>query len=177
MTGKLALLTSVVVLTAGSAMAQSLGSWTGFYGGAQIGYADIDTNVSGVDGDGAIGGIILGYDYDLGDWVVGGGFDYDWSDIDLGSAATVEKVWRIKARTGYEVNPQGLLYGTAGYADANTNNLGSDNGWFIGAGYEQIVAPNISVGGELLYHEFDDFNSSGVDVDATTLQLRVAYRF
>ena len=75
------------------------------------------------------------------------------------------------------MNPQGLLYGTAGYADADTDTLGSDNGWFIGAGYEQIVAPNISVGGELLSHEFDDLNSSGVDVDATPFQLRVAYRF
>ncbi len=59
MTGKLALFTSVMTLAAGSVMAQSSGSWTGFYGGAQIGYADIDTNISGVDGDGAIGGIIL----------------------------------------------------------------------------------------------------------------------
>ncbi len=177
MTGKLAIFTTVATLAAGSAMAQASGNWTGFYGGAQLGYADIDTNLSGVDGDGLIGGIVLGYDYDLGDWVVGGGFDYDWTDVDLSGAATVENVWRIKARAGYKVNPQGLLYGTAGYADADTDTLGSDNGWFIGAGYEQIVAPNISVGGELLYHEFDDFNSSGVDVDATTFQIRVAYRF
>ncbi|MEX0277981.1 MAG: outer membrane protein [Ruegeria sp.] len=177
MTGKLAIVTTVATLAAGSAMAQASGDWTGFYGGGQFGYADADTNASGVDGDGAIGGIILGYDYDLGDWVVGGGFDYDWSDIDLSGAATIEDVWRIKARAGYKVNPQGLLYGTGGYAEAGTDNLGSDNGWFIGAGYEQIVAPNISLAGEVLYHEFNNFNSSGVDVDATTFQVRAAYRF
>ncbi len=158
-------------------MAQASGNWTGFYAGGQLGYADVDTNATGVDGDGAIGGILLGYDYDLGDWVVGGGFDYDWADIDLSGAATLEDVWRIKARAGYKVNPQGLLYGVGGYADAGTDNLGSDNGWFLGAGYEQIIAPNVSLAGEILYHEFNNFNSSGVDVDATTFQIRAAYRF
>ncbi|NOC93554.1 MULTISPECIES: outer membrane protein [unclassified Ruegeria] len=177
MTLKLALITTVATVVAGSAMAQSSGNWTGFYGGLQLGYADVDTSLSGVDGDGVIGGIILGYDYDLGDWVVGGGFDYDWTDVGLSGAATVEDVWRLKARAGYKVNPQGLLYGTAGYAEAGTDTLGSDDGWFIGAGYEQIVAPNVSIGGELLYHEFNNFNGSNVDVDATTLQVRVSYRF
>ncbi len=177
MTGKLALIAAVSTLAAGSAMAQSSGDWTGFYGGLQLGYIDVDTSLSGVDGDSALGGIVLGYDHDLGDWVVGGGFDYDWADVDLSGAATVEDVWRIKARAGYKVTPQGLLYGVGGYAEAGTDNLGSDSGWFIGAGYEQIVAPNVSIGGELLYHEFDDFNSTGVDVDATTLQFRATYRF
>ncbi len=177
MTLKLALIATAATLTAGSALAQSSGNWTGFYGGLQLGYIDVDTNVTGVDGDGAIGGIVLGYDYDLGTWVVGGGFDYDWTDVDLSGAATVEDVWRLKARAGYKVNPQGLLYGTAGYAEAGTDTLGSDDGWFIGAGYEQIVAPNVSIGAELLYHEFDNFNATGVDVDATTLQVRATYRF
>ncbi|MES0826186.1 porin family protein [Ruegeria sp. SCP11] len=177
MTGKFLLASAIATLAAGSAMAQSSGDWTGFYGGGQIGYADIDTNISGVDGSGTIGGIILGYDYDLGDWVVGGGFDYDWTGIDLAPGVEVEDVWRIKARAGYNVIPEGLLYAVGGYAEAGTDNLGSDNGWFIGAGYEQIVAPNISVGGEILYHEFNNFNSTGIDVDATTIQFRAAYRF
>ena len=177
MTGKLALVTTVATLVAGMATAQSSGDWTGFYGGLQLGYADADTNLAGVDGDGFIGGIVLGYDYDLGDWVIGGGLDYDWTDVDLSGAATIEDVWRLKARAGYNVTPDSLLYGTFGYADAGTDTLGSDDGWFIGAGYEQIVAPNVSLGGEILYHEFDNFNSSGVDVDATTIQIRATYRF
>ncbi|WP_271948532.1 outer membrane protein [Ruegeria faecimaris] len=177
MTGRFFIAAFIASIAAGGASAQSSGNWTGFYGGLQVGYADIDTNVSGVDGDGAIGGIVLGYDYDLGDWVVGGGFDYDWTSIELTPGVEVEDVWRLKARAGYKVTPVGLLYGIGGYAEASTDNLGSDDGWFIGAGYEQIVAPNVSVGGEILYHEFNDFDSTGIDVDATTIQARATYRF
>jgi len=151
--------------------------WTGFYGGGQLGWAWVDTNVGGVDGDDIIGGIVAGYDYDFGNWVVGGGLDYDFADVDLsGTNVALENVFRAKLRGGYKIG-RGLAYGTGGYAYADTNNLGSDDGWFIGGGYEHLVTDNISVGGEVLYHEFDNFDGSGIDVDATTLQARATYRF
>ena len=49
--------------------------WTGGYIGAQLGYGDVDTDVDGVDGDGLIGGLIAGYDFDFGSYVVGAGID------------------------------------------------------------------------------------------------------
>ncbi len=184
MTGKLALISAIASLAAGSAAAQSptllntsSGDWTGFYAGAQVGWIDVGTSLPGISGDDWIGGIILGYDYDFGTWVLGGGFDYDWTSVSLGGAVKVEDVWRLKARAGYKVSPDGLLYGVAGWADAGTDVLGDDDGWLIGAGYEQIINGNFSLGGEILYHEFNNFNSSGVDVDATTIQIRGAYRF
>jgi len=150
--------------------------WTGFYAGAQLGYADIDTNVSGSNGD-VIGGLVAGYDLDLGNWVVGGGLDYDFADISVANgAADVESVFRAKLRGGYKLG-DGLLYGTGGYAMADTDTLGSDDGYFIGAGYEHLVTENLSVGGEVLYHEFDNYNSTPVDVDATTVQIRGTFRF
>ena len=150
--------------------------WTGFYAGAQLGYADIDTNVSGSNGD-VIGGLVAGYDFDLGNWVVGGGLDYDFADISVANgAADVESVFRAKLRGGYKLG-NGLLYGTGGYAMADTDTLGSDDGYFIGAGYEHLVTENLSVGGEVLYHEFDNYNSTPVDVDATTVQIRGTFRF
>lgn len=150
--------------------------WTGFYGGAQLGYADVDTNVAGSD-DGVIGGLTAGYDYDFGTFVLGGGLDYDFADIGVANnAATLENVFRAKVRGGYKLG-DGLLYATGGYAQADTDTLGSDDGYFIGAGYEHMITQNFSMGGELLYHEFDDYNSTAVDVEATTLQVRGTFRF
>ncbi|HAW47869.1 porin family protein [Roseovarius sp. A46] len=152
-------------------------NWTGFYGGGQLGWAWVDTDTAGVDGDDLIGGLVAGYDYDLGDWVVGGGLDYDFADIGLsGTTASVEKMARAKVRGGYKIG-RGLAYGTGGYAWADTDNIGDDDGWFIGGGYEHLVTENISVGGEVLYHQFDNFGTASTDVDATTAQVRATFRF
>ncbi len=152
-------------------------NWTGFYAGGQLGYGNVDTDLPGVDGDGLIGGLVLGYDYDLGNnWVVGGGLDYDWADIDLAPGISVENVFRAKLRGGYKIG-NGLLYGTGGYAWADTDSVGDDDGYFVGAGYEHMVTQNISVGGELLYRQFDSFGTANTDVDATTVQARATFRF
>jgi opacity protein-like surface antigen len=150
--------------------------WTGFYAGGQLGYANIDTNAAGLEGDGFIGGLTAGYDYDLGDWVVGAGLDYDWADIGLGGGNTLESVWRAKLRGGYKIG-NGLLYGTGGYAGADTDTLGSEDGYVVGAGYEHAVTERFNVGGEVLYHEFENFGSTTTDVEATTVQVRGTFRF
>ncbi len=167
---------SVEPVLAAPAPVASTPDWTGFYAGGQIGYANVDTNVAGVDGDGLIGGIVGGYDWDLGNWVVGVGADWDFADISLGAAADLEQVWRLKTRGGYKIG-NGLAYATVGYANADTDNLGDDDGYFIGAGYEHLITQNFSLGGEVLYHEFDNFNSTTTDVEATTVQLRGTFRF
>lgn len=165
----------ICTLLPGAALAQSA-DWSGAYAGAQLGFADVDTSLPGASGDGFIAGVVGGYDWDLGTWVVGVGADYDVTDIGLGAAADLEEVWRIKFRGGLKIG-EGLAYGTAGYANADTDTLGDDDGYFIGAGYERRLAPNFSLGGEVIYHEFNNFNSSPTDVDATTVQLRGTFRF
>ncbi|UWQ13586.1 porin family protein [Aliiroseovarius sp. M344] len=150
--------------------------WTGAYVGAQIGYADVGTSAAGIEGNGVIGGLTAGYDFDMGNWVAGVGIDYDWAGVDLAGAATLENVLRVKARGGYKMG-DGLLYATAGYANAYTDTLGDSDGYFVGAGYEQRVTSSFNLGAEVLYHEFADFNGSGIDVDATTIQLRGTFRF
>lgn len=171
-----ALAATTAVFLASPLAAQSLDDFTGFYAGSQLGYGDIDSDADGVDGSDWTGGIILGYDYDFGNWVVGGGLDYDWADINVAPDVNVENIWRVKARGGYNWN-NNLFYATAGYAQADTDSLGSSDGWLAGIGYEYKVRSDLSLGAELLYHEFDDYNDTGVDVDATTLQFRAAYRF
>jgi len=148
------------------------GDWTGGYVGGQIGFGDVS---GGVSGDGVIGGFTAGYDYDFGTWVLGAGVDYDFADIDAGGN-TLENVARLKLRAGYDTGP-GLIYATAGAARAEIDTLGSDEGYFAGVGYEHMITENISVGGEILYHDFGDFNGSGTDIQATTAQVRATFRF
>lgn len=148
------------------------GEWTGGYVGAELGYGSGDA--AGLSDDAMLYGLTAGYDYDLGNWVLGAGLDYDWTELSLGGV-DVDNLARLKLRAGYDLG-QGLLYGTGGAAKAFTT-AGDDTGWFAGVGYEHKVTDSISVGGEALYHAFDNFNGSGVDADGTTLQLRTSFRF
>ncbi|QFT96958.1 hypothetical protein FIU85_06570 [Roseovarius sp. THAF8] len=154
-------------------------NWTGLYGGVQLGYNNLDSNISGGD-DAVIGGLFVGYDYDFGDFVLGSSIDYDFTDAEVSTAPNpqvdLENIFRAKLRAGYKLG-NGLIYGTGGYAKAYTDNLGDDDGYFVGAGYETMVTDNFSLGGELLYHEFDNFNGTNADVEPTTVQLRGTFRF
>ena len=158
-------------------------NWTGFYAGGQLGYANVDLSdpTGSIDEDGLIGGLVAGYDYDLGDWVIGAGFDYDWTDVSFGGGLVdVDSIWRAKLRGGYKLG-NGLLYATAGYAQMEATVLGlvsgNDDGYFVGAGYEHMLTQKFSLGGEVLYHEFDNFESTGVDAEVVTVQARATFRF
>lgn len=133
---------------------------------------------SAIEGDDMIGGLTAGYDWQFGNFVAGVGFDADLADLNVGdpAAATLERVYRLKARAGYSFG-DGLLYATGGGAGADIDGFGYNTGYFIGAGYEHMVTNNISLGGEVLYHEFDDIGDTAIDVDATTFQIRANYRF
>jgi len=159
------------VIAAAVPVAPASPNWTGFYAGGEFGYGDFDST-PGPSEDGILGGVILGYDYDLGNnVVVGGGLDYDFADID-----GLDEVFRAKLRAGYKIG-NGLLYGTGGYTIASTDNAGSDDGYVVGAGYEHMINQSFSVGGEVLYHDYGSFNNSGADLDGTTAQIRAAFRF
>jgi opacity protein-like surface antigen len=102
------------------------------------------------------------------------------AEIDLGAADdSLDDVARLKLMGGAELG-RSLVYGTAGIARASAS-VGtatlSDNGWFIGAGLDYAVTDRLVVGGELLQHQFDDFDGSGVDIEATTLKAKVSFRF
>ncbi|NJM84587.1 MAG: porin family protein [Tabrizicola sp.] len=154
--------------------------WSGFYVGAQLGYADIDSNGGGLDGNGGLGGVHAGYRWDFGQFVAGAEVDYDAADIDLGAdLGTLDSVARLKLIGGADLG-RSFVYGTAGAARADATVGGadlSDTGYFLGAGMDFAVSDQWTVGGELVQHRFSDFDGSGVDLDATTLKAKVGFRF
>ena len=156
------------------------GDWGGGYVGAQIGYGDLKSNVAGLDGNGAIGGVHAGYRADLGQFVAGAELDYNVSNIDLGTAGdTLDNVARLKLIGGFDLG-RTLIYGTAGAAYAEATVAGAtlkDNGVFGGVGVDYAISDQFTVGGEYLMHKFDDFDGSGADLDVNTLTAKVSFKF
>lgn len=155
--------------------------WSGFYAGAQLGYADIDSNGGGLDGDGMIGGLHAGYRWDMGNFVAGAEIDYDLADVALGAANadSLDDVARLKLIGGGKFG-RSLVYGTIGaaYASATVSGVDrSDNGFFFGAGMDYAVSDRMSIGGEVLQHQFNNFDGTTVDLDATTVKAKLSFRF
>ncbi|MEY8881519.1 outer membrane protein [Donghicola sp. XS_ASV15] len=195
---KTAALTSIIALSAAPVLAGSLtppptepapvvvsepvavdGNWTGFYGGIQAGGGKVTTDEGAVDldGNGGLGGVHLGYDYDFGKYVLGAGVEYDAGNIELDdNADALQDVTRLKLKAGYDMG-QGLPYLTAGAAAANFEEAGYNEGGFVGLGYEHKVTDSVTVGGEVLRHRFIDMDDTNMDADATTAQVRMSYRF
>lgn len=152
--------------------------WTGPSVGVQLGYGDVDTSGPALNGDDVLFGLRAYYDYDFGDFIVGGGLQYDATDLDIGGATTLDSVTRLGLRAGVDLGRQ-WIYGTAGWAQAETSaaGIGDSDGWFAGLGYEVFVADGITIGTEVLYHEFDDFDLVGLEAEATTAAVSVNFRF
>ncbi|MEM8579560.1 MAG: outer membrane beta-barrel protein [Pseudomonadota bacterium] len=148
--------------------------------GLQLSYADAETSGPALDGDDPLFGLRAYYDWDLGDYVIGTGLQYEAGDVGLtGGVATIDDVFRLAGRVGITRGP-GYYYVTAGYAYADTSGpaaAGSSDGYFIGIGYEGFVSDQVTLGAELLYHEFDSFDIPTLEADVTTLNLSVNYRF
>lgn len=149
------------------------GDWTGAYGGLSFG--NFSAEADELDDSEGVYGVYGGYDYDFGQFVVGGELDYQTGeDIQLGGIE-VDDVLRAKVRGGYDLG-RTLVYGTVGAAQLNTN-IGDDTGIVGGLGVEYKVTEQITVGGEYLAHRFDDFDGTGVDVEADTVSIRGSFRF
>ncbi len=150
------------------------GDWTGGYAG--LGFGNLNVDATGAaDGDDVSYGVHAGYDHDFGQFVLGGEIEYDATDLDLGGAATVDSVARLKLRGGYDAG-RTMLYVTGGVAEVDSS-IGSETGRFGGVGLTYQVNDRFYVGGELLGHRFENIGGSGVDADATSLSVRGGVRF
>jgi len=160
-------------------MAPVSADWTGAYVGGQLGYGDVSTNVAGVDGNGAIGGVHAGYRYDFGQFVAGVELAYNAANIDLNPTSKLDSVTQLKLMGGYDLGST-LVYGTAGVAHAKANLAGvnhSDNGLLVGLGMDYAISDQWTVGAEFAHHRFNNFDGAGMDVRANTAQIRLGFRF
>ena len=161
------------------------GDWTGFYAGGQLGYGTVDEESLPDDFDfnGATYGVHAGYLYDFGSIVAGAEVDYDATNIESdeidGETAEVDSIARAKLIVGYDAGAL-LPYLTGGVAQATLSSSMDevdDTGTFLGGGVAYQISDNFRIGGEVLAHQFDDFDDSGADFDVTTASLKASFSF
>jgi outer membrane immunogenic protein len=161
-----------------------LNTWTGPYAGVTLGYAFAgDTNADApfnneIGTNGFLAGGFAGYNYQMGNVVAGGEADigYSWeegSNAGLTSESGVEG--SLRARLGYVVSPNILLYATAGGAakDLEVSGGGFNDsntmiGWTAGGGADIMVTDNVF--GRVEYR-YTDFGSDTFDLGASSADV------
>lgn len=170
-----------------------LNTWTGPYAGVTVGYGFAGSTDVGapfnneIDTDGFLAGGFAGYNYQVGNMVAGAEADigYSWEDgsnAGLNTDSGVEG--SLRARLGYVVSPNILLYATAGGAAKDLEVSGggvSDSntmiGWTAGAGADIMVTENIFGRVEYRYTDFgsDTFNTAGGPADVDDKNNRINF--
>jgi outer membrane immunogenic protein len=190
--------------------AAPLFTWTGFYVGVNAGYGwHNDDNATSVfvpggavgvapvasvpgtitfdddNNDGFVGGGQIGYNYQIGTFVVGVVADLQWADLGgsngtatfpaqwaaygfepAGAAGGVDWFGTVRARVGVAFD-RALIYATGGFAygGADDNNDFFDydddvrSGWTLGAGVEYAFTNNLTAGIEGLWVNLDSDNN------------------
>jgi outer membrane immunogenic protein len=154
----------------------SVSQWGGFYAGVSGGYGWGNTSnspaIGGGDEDNNSDGWVLGgqvgYNVDMGGFVIGGEADLQWANIGYGEdipgagdfSATTDFFSTARARVGVPIG-QVMPYGTFGFAygrgsatleDAvSTTQTANHLGWTAGVGLEAQATSNLSFKAEYLY--------------------------
>ena len=178
-------------------------TWTGFYVGANAGYGWGHVNTNGFntvgDLDGFVGGGQVGYNYQIGQFVIGAEADFQGADLSSGSnlgLVNVKTEWygTVRARAGVAFD-RFLVYATGGWAYGNVKTsfpglvgpfaLSSDRthtgGWTVGGGVEYAFTNNLIGGVEYLYVDLGEKNILGantkVGTDFSVVRARLSYKF
>jgi outer membrane immunogenic protein len=169
-------------------------SWAGPYVGLQLGYGfsgtssvDLLPGDLDIDTDGFIGGAFAGYQWQNGNWVYGleGDLNYnglEGSDAGFESESSIDG--SIRARLGYAVTPDVLLYATAGGAAQSLeirDAVGSDEntmlGWTAGVGTDVKFTEQMFGRVEYRYSDYgsEEFNTGLVSRDVDSSDHRVMF--
>ncbi|KRB19911.1 outer membrane protein [Mesorhizobium sp. Root172] len=202
-----------------SAEPATVHDWSGVYVGGQIGYGFGRTDAAynlpntptirgsqNYDTDGFLGGIQLGYNYQINSTVLGVEADFSGADIkghsdeiNVGGGDTydtkVDWFGTLRARAGYAFD-RTLIYGTGGLAFGSVENQylngplsgfsekNTKVGWTIGAGLEQAITDHWSAKFEYQYIDLRDQTidygaNSNTTFDNTfnTVRIGMNYKF
>jgi outer membrane immunogenic protein len=176
-------------------------NWTGFYVGAQIGYAfgDTKSDFGGLANDysteGVVGGGHVGYNWQVQNIVFGIETDIEASDINgsgnsSGFAHDTQVDWigSLRGRLGVAYD-RTLFYATAGwaYGDVSINSAAvsySDirSGYTVGGGIEHAFSPNMTMRIEYRYTDLGEASASNVftdtsNVDFHAVRAGVSFKF
>jgi outer membrane immunogenic protein len=183
-------------------------SWNGIYGGLSGGYGWGKTRGNflpagfgpSLDLEGGLVGGQIGYNYQIGNWVLGFEIDYQWTHIH--AAATVagtvaegeiRSFGTARGRIGAAWD-RFLLFGTGGGAWGRgiavvpgfVKDAANHTGWTVGGGLEFGLTPNLSAKAEYLYVRFntqDYFISQGctgaceIGAGVNVVRAGLNYRF
>ena len=168
-------------------------TWTGLYAGVNAGYG-WGTQKGGADAaygklDGAQVGGAVGYNYQMGQIVLGVEGDDAWNNARgsvVGATAKSTNVATARGRVGYAVD-RVLLFTTGGYAGGKVERSvgavsASDwhHGYALGGGMEYAFTSNVSAKAEYLYTDLSskaDTSISRAGLTQNTVRMGVNYRF
>jgi predicted porin len=167
-----------VVTAAPVVVMPTTADWGGFYAGAQLGYGNAN---DAVDDSGVVGGVHGGYLYDFGKYVAGGELAYSGADInDDAQNSKIDSFTDLKFIGGVKQN-NWLFYGGLGASYIKGDTAGgvsaSDTVPMATLGVRYQVRPNMTVGGAVDYRKGDNFDSTGQDLDLTTVSLTTSFQF
>ncbi|WP_375163905.1 outer membrane protein [Phenylobacterium sp.] len=175
-------------------------TWTGFYVGVNAGYGwndggddDLVFEDATIFGDrdndgGFVGGGQIGYNYQIGSFVVGlegdiqyadfGGVNYDFGPLGIYENDNDDWFGTVRARAGVAFD-RALIYATGGFAFTDNR-----NGWTVGGGLEYAFTNNLSAKIEGLYVnlEEEDFTFAGTtfstgETDFGVVRAGLNFRF
>lgn len=171
-------------------------NWAGGYVGGSLGYSfsgddeiglellqdglpiDRATDLGEADINGATAGLHVGYRWQRNNWVFGPELGIEGGSVDgsdpvsaFGLDGTLESevnyVATLVMKTGYEITPGTLIYGTAGIAHGDFDYSGSvgeesqtvsysNTGYALGLGVERQMSERMSVFAEYQYRDFGE---------------------
>ncbi|AGT07352.1 outer membrane protein [Paracoccus aminophilus] len=177
-------------------VAPVVGDWQGAYAGVTLGYAFQGKDRVGLNEDGpggmrdlgelklkgVNGGVRGGYRWQNGNWVFGPEVSFEGGNIkndlatDDGYSASskIKNVFALRAKVGYAVQPDLLIYGSAGAArakvdytvDTPTTTMDTSfnrSGYVVGLGVEKKLTERMSLTGE---YEYANFGKETLDTGA-----------